>query len=218
MAILRLIFFGPPGVGKGTQAKLLSREFSIPHISTGDMLRNAVARGTELGKKAKSIMETGGLVPDDVITGIVKDELSLPGASKGFILDGFPRTVPQAEALARLFGELGIDGFRVINFRVDEAEITRRLSSRLVCEKDGAIFSTLTDGVQRGGKCPKCGGKLIQREDDKEETILRRLSVYESTTRQLIDFYKSKPGVVVDIDAIGTIEEVHREIKRLVET
>ena len=212
---MRLIFFGPPGVGKGTQAKLLSGILGIPHISTGDMLRNAVAKGTELGNKARSIMESGGLVPDDLMVGIVRDEISGPGARNGFILDGFPRTLAQAKALSALFRELGVEDFKVINFVVDDEEVVKRLSGRLVCSQDGAIFNGLLDGLKVGQRCPRCGGTLIQREDDREETVRKRLSVYHNTTKPLIEYYQST-NTVVHLNGVGRIEDVLDELKQLV--
>jgi adenylate kinase len=207
--------FGPPGVGKGTQAKLLAEEFGIPHISTGDMLRVAVAEGTELGKKAKAIMDEGRLVPDDVMIGIVHDVLTSPRVAKGFILDGFPRTVDQAIALANLFDEIGITSYKVINFKVNDAEVIRRLSARLMCTNDGKIFNKLTDGVSTNSTCPACGGKLIHRDDDKTATVRKRLSVYHSSTKPVFDFYKQR-GVIVDVDGMAAIESVYGEIKALV--
>jgi adenylate kinase len=212
---MRLIFFGPPGVGKGTQAKLLSGILGIPHISTGDMLRNAVSKGTELGKQARSIMEAGGLVPDDLMIGIVREEISGSGAREGFILDGFPRTLAQAKALSSLFGELGITDFKVINFVVDDDEVVRRLSSRLVCSQDGAIFNGLMDGLKAGQRCPRCGGELMQREDDREDTVRRRLSVYHHTTKPLIEYYQ-KTNSVVHLNGVGRIEDVLDELRQLV--
>lgn len=212
---MRLIMFGPPGVGKGTQAKLLAEEFGIPHISTGDMLRAAVAEGTELGKKAKAIMDDGRLVPDDVMIGIVREALTAPRVAKGFILDGFPRTLDQARALADLFEEIGIKNYKVINFDVKDEELIRRLSARLMCINDGRIFSTLTDGVTANSKCPVCGGKLIQRDDDKPATVRKRLSVYHSATKPVLDFYVER-GVIIDVDGVAAIEQVNREIKTLV--
>jgi adenylate kinase len=207
--------FGPPGVGKGTQAKLLSEAFGVPHISTGDMLRAAVTEGTKLGKKAKTIMDAGHLVPDDIMIGIVREVLSSSKVKNGFILDGFPRTVEQANALATLFEELNIKNYKVINFSVNEAEIIRRLGSRLMCVNDGKIFNKLTDGVTTETPCPACGGKLIERKDDTEETVRKRLNIYHSTTAPIIDFYK-KRGVIVQIDGMSSIELVHEEIKELV--
>jgi len=212
---MRLLFFGPPGVGKGTQAKLLSGILGIPHISTGDMLRNAVAKGTELGRKAKSIMDSGGLVRDDLMVGIVRDEISGAGARDGFILDGFPRTLAQAKTLTALFDDLGIDDFKVINFVVDDEEVVRRLSSRLVCPQDGAIFNGLMDGLSAGQRCPRCGGTLMQREDDREETVRKRLHVYHNTTKPLIEYYQDA-GVVVRLNGVGRIEDVLVELKQLV--
>jgi len=212
---MRLIFFGPPGVGKGTQAKLVSDQLGIPHVSTGDMLRTAVTNGTVLGQKAKSIMDSGGLVPDDVMVGIVRDELVSPRAMRGFILDGFPRTLSQAKALTAIFRELGIKEFTVVNFKVKEEEIVRRLSLRLVCEKDGSIYNAETNGLRQGNVCPTCGGRLIQRGDDNEETIRKRLNVYHVTTEPLLEYYRQN-AVVVDLDGLGSIEEVNREIKQLI--
>ena len=212
---MRLLMFGPPGVGKGTQAKLLSEEFGVPHISTGDMLRAAVTEGTPLGIKAKSLMDAGRLVPDDVMIAIVREVLSSSDAKNGFVLDGFPRTVDQAHALVTLFEELGIKNYKVINFLFNDKEIIRRLSSRLMCVNDGKIFNKLTDGVTLQTPCPACGGKLIVRDDDTEETVVRRLRIYHSTTAPIIDFYE-KRGVVVQVDGMASVETVYDEIKQLV--
>ena len=211
---MRLILFGPPGVGKGTQAKLLAEEFGVPHISTGDLLRAAVTQGSELGKKAKAIMDAGQLVPDDVMIGIVREVISSPPMAAGFILDGFPRTVAQAQALATLFDELHIKNYKVIDFCVNDAEIIRRLSARVMCVKDGKIFNKLTDGVTLDTPCPECGGQLIQRNDDAEETVRKRLEIYHSTTAAVIDFYL-KRGVAVQIDGMASIETVNQEIKQI---
>ncbi|MGA9120623.1 MAG: adenylate kinase [Bacteroidota bacterium] len=211
---MRILFFGPPGVGKGTQAKLISDEFGIPHISTGDLLRTAVTKGTPLGLKAKAIMNQGQLVPDDVMIGIVREALSSDSTASGFLLDGFPRTLPQAEALAQIFGELGINDYRVLEIQVDDNEIVRRLGGRVVCAQDGSIFSTLTDNVTPGTPCPKCGGRLFQRKDDQEDTVRERLRVYHETTKPVIEFYK-KRGKAILVDGMGTIEEVNTHIKNL---
>ncbi|HXG00951.1 MAG TPA: adenylate kinase [Bacteroidota bacterium] len=211
---MRIILFGPPGVGKGTQAKLLAGEFHIPHISTGDMLRTAVAEGTELGRKAKAIMDAGQLVPDDIMIGIVREVLTSPRVNDGFILDGFPRTRQQAAALAALFDELGIKDYVVINLSVEDGEIIRRLGSRVMCVNDGRIYSTLTDGVSLDSPCPACGGRLVQRDDDKEETVRKRLAVYHSTTKPVLEFYQ-KLGVVRQVDGVASIEDVNRDIKRI---
>lgn len=212
---MRLILFGPPGVGKGTQAKLLAQEFHIPHISTGDMLRSAVAEGTDIGRKAKAIMDAGQLVPDDVMIGIVRNVLSSPNVKDGFILDGFPRTLQQATALSSLFEELHITDYKVINFRANDAEIIRRLGSRVMCVNDGKIYSTLTDGVSLNSPCPACGGRLIQRDDDAEETVRKRLAVYHSTTKPVLDFYRSR-GVVFEVDGMAPIETVYQSITKIV--
>jgi adenylate kinase len=211
---MRLIFFGPPGVGKGTQAKLLAEEFQIPHISTGDMLRTAVATGTDLGKKAKAIMDAGQLVPDDVMIGIVREVLSGPLTSRGFILDGFPRTLAQAKALADILRDLRIADAKVINFDLDEDEIVHRISNRLICSKDGRIFNRDMDGLSPGSPCPSCGGMLYQREDDKENTVRKRLRVYYTTTAPVMEYYKTN-GAVLDIDGNSPIELVNRKIKSM---
>jgi adenylate kinase len=211
---MRLILFGPPGVGKGTQAKLLAEEFSIKHISTGDMLRAAATRGTELGKRAKAVMDAGQLVPDEVMIGIVREVLASSDCANGFILDGFPRTLAQAQALGRIFMELQINDFKVINFEVDDEEIVRRLSNRLVCRNDGKIFSVENDGVSLKTPCPSCGGALYQRDDDKEATVRKRMKIYYASTAPVIEYYKDG-GVVVNIDGTSSIDVVNREIKLL---
>lgn len=211
---MRLILIGPPGVGKGTQAKLLAEEFGINHISTGDVLRTAVVAGSELGKRAKAIMDTGQLVPDDIMIGIVREALASPQNKSGFLLDGFPRTLAQAKALTAIFNELGIHDYKVINFELDDDELVRRLSDRLVCKKDGRIFNTEIDGIALGAPCPVCGGELYQRDDDKEETVRKRLRVYHISTAPVIDYYNAR-GVVLNIDANSSIDVVNREIKLL---
>lgn len=211
---MRLILFGPPGVGKGTQAKLLSSEFGVPHISTGDMLRAAVTENTTLGQKAKAIMDAGQLVPDDVMIGIVRDVLESERVRKGFILDGFPRTLEQAKALSGLFDEIGIGDYRVINLEVDDDEIVHRLSDRLVCSREGTIFNREGDSLSTESPCPNCGGKLFQREDDRAETVRKRLHVYHSTTEPLLHYYQ-QIGEVYNIDGTSSIDIVNREIKLL---
>jgi adenylate kinase len=214
---MRILLFGPPGVGKGTQAKLLSEEYGIPHISTGDMLRAAVTKGTELGKKAKAIMNAGQLVPDDVMIGIVREVLSSPLTAKGFILDGFPRTLAQAKALSLMFKELGINDYKVINLEVDDEEIIRRLGNRLVCPKDGRIFNSEIDDVKKGGVCPVCGTLLVERTDDGEDTVRKRLQVYYKSTAPVIEFYKQS-GLVLSLDGTSSIDVVNRGIKLMVES
>lgn len=211
---MRLILFGPPGGGKGTQAKLLAQDFSVPHISTGDMLRASAAEGTVLGKKAKAIMDAGQLVPDDVMIGIVRDVLGSPRASRGFVLDGFPRTLEQAQALEVIFREMGIGDYRVLNFEVDDEEIIRRLGNRLMCSTEGRIFNRETDGIAAGGRCPNCGGQLVQRDDDRPETVRKRLQVYHAQTAPVIEFYRAA-GLVVTVDGAKPVDGVHREIREL---
>jgi len=209
---MRLILFGPPGVGKGTQAKLLAEEYGVAHISTGDMLRAAASSGSELGRKAKALMDAGQLVPDDVMVGIIREVLSSPRVAKGFILDGYPRTLPQAKALGAIFEELGIGDYKVIELQVAEEEIVRRITSRLTCEKDGRIYNLETDPVAMGGVCPDCGGKLVQRADDRESTVRERLRVYRQNTSPVISYFDER-GVVYEVDGSLSIDIVNREIK-----
>ncbi len=209
---MRLILFGPPGVGKGTQAKLLSARMSIPHVSTGDMLREAVAAGSELGRKATAVMDEGRLVSDDIMIGIIRDVLRSPKCSRGFILDGFPRTVPQAEALSRLLTELSMKLDAVINMDIEQEAVVKRLSSRLTCRSCGKIYNLLIDTLTDPSRCPACGGELYQREDDKPETILRRLNVYAESTRPVRDYYL-RVGILKNVNGIGSIEQVNNAIQ-----
>ncbi|HUI64401.1 MAG TPA: adenylate kinase [Bacteroidota bacterium] len=209
---MRLLLFGPPGVGKGTQAQLLSKEFSVPHVSTGDVLRAAVADGSELGKRAKAVMDSGNLVTDEIMIGIVREVLASPKTAQGFILDGFPRTLAQAIALSHIFEELDIRDFKVIDLKADDEEIVQRLSNRLVCPKDGRIYNKLTDGLAAGDPCPVCQTPLVQRNDDKEQTVRERLRVYHSTTEPIIHYYANS-GVVLSVEATGSVDVVNREIK-----
>jgi adenylate kinase len=213
---MRVLLFGPPGVGKGTQAKLLSEELGVPHISTGDMLRAAAAGGTDLGKQAKAIMDNGKLVPDDIMIAIVRDVLASERAAGGFILDGFPRTLPQAKTLSRIFEDLNIREFKVVNISVDDEEVIRRLSHRLVCPKDGHVFNAETDGLSRKDPCPLCGTPLTQRDDDREQTVRERLKVYHSTTEPIIHYYRAD-GLVLSVDGTGSIDVVNRKIKLMLQ-
>jgi len=187
---LNLIMLGPPGAGKGTQAERFARERTIPKISTGDMLREAVKAGTEIGLRAKAIMDRGELVSDEVIIGVVRERLAKPDAAGGFILDGFPRTVAQAAALDGLMN--GHDPLIVVDIAVPEAELVRRLSSRRVCENCGANAEVDSD-VDGAGRCLRCGGRLKQRDDDKESVILERLKIYRRDTEPLVDYYRTRP-------------------------
>ncbi len=213
---MNLIMLGPPGAGKGTQAKMLVERFGIPQISTGDMLRAAVAEGTELGRKAKEYMDKGQLVPDEVVIGIVRERLSKEDCKKGFILDGFPRTVPQAEALDGILEEMGRKIDYVINIVVPDEEILKRLTGRRTCRKCGAMYHVVYNPPKKEGVCDKCGGELYQRDDDKEETIRNRLKVYAEQTAPLVDYYRKK-GVLVDIDGTKGIKEIFEDILKVLE-
>jgi len=211
MFSMNLILLGPPGAGKGTQAKIIMDKYGIPQISTGDMLREAVAKGTELGKKAKEYMTQGKLVPDEIVIGIVKERLKQKDCEKGFILDGFPRTLAQAEALDRIMGEMGKKIDAVINVNVPEEEVVRRIAYRRTCRNCGAIYHLIYNPPKKPGICDKCGGELYQREDDKEETVRERYRVYKKNTEPLIEYYKKK-GILFDVDGTKDIEGVKREI------
>ncbi|MDL1971787.1 MAG: adenylate kinase [Deltaproteobacteria bacterium] len=211
-----LIFLGPPGAGKGTQAKMLVERYGIPQVSTGDILRAAVAEGTELGKKAKEYMEAGKLVPDEVVIGIIEERLKQSDCEKGFILDGFPRTVPQAEALDKVLEKMGRKIDHVLTLDVPEEELIRRLTGRRTCKKCGAMYHIIFNPPKVEGVCDKCGGELYQRPDDNEETVRSRLSVYEQQTSPLIDFYEKK-GLVRKIDGRGEIKEIFDQIVKILE-
>jgi adenylate kinase len=210
---MRLILLGPPGVGKGTQAKLLSQHYDIPQISTGDLLREAVSEGTELGKQAKKYMDQGDLVPDDVILGMVEETLQSDKCSDGFILDGFPRTVPQAEGLTAILKKLGLQLDGVVSLEVDDQVVIDRLSVRRTCVNCGAIYNVKTNPPEEEGVCDKCGGELILRDDDQPETIKNRLDVYKKQTEPLVDYYDNK-GLLVSIDGSKGIDEIQNEIKQ----
>jgi adenylate kinase len=212
---MRLIIFGAPGVGKGTQAKILSSKLNIPHISTGDILREAVKNKTQLGIKAQEIMNKGELVPDEIMIGIIRDTLSKPELSKGFLLDGFPRTLKQAEALDSLMKELKIKDFLVISLSADDEELVKRLSSRRACKSCQTIFSL--EEIKGKDKCPKCGaeGSFYQRNDDKEDVIRNRLKVYKSNTRPVLDHYE-KQKKVIEVNGIGSVVEVNKNIMKAI--
>jgi adenylate kinase len=188
---LNMVMLGPPGAGKGTQAKTFAAAKGIPHISTGDMLREAVAAGTEIGLKAKAVMEKGQLVSDEIIVGVVRERLAKPDAAAGFLLDGFPRTVPQAEALDGLMA--GRDPLVVVDIAVADEELIRRLTSRRVCSQCGANAAVPAPGQAVPTTCGKCGGALTQRADDREDVIRERLRVYARDTRPLLDYYRDRP-------------------------
>ena len=208
---MRLLLFGAPGVGKGTQAKLLSSKFNIPHISTGDILREAVKNQTELGKKAEEIMNHGDLVPDDIMIGIIRDRLKQIDCKNGFILDGFPRTTKQAIELDRLLDELNINDIKLIHIYANQEEIVKRLSNRRACRECGKIF-TLSE-IEDKDECPNCGSKnsFYLREDDKEEVIRKRLDVFRKTTEPVLTYYE-KQGKVISVNGFGDIEEVNEKL------
>ena len=213
---MRLILLGPPGVGKGTQAKLLSTVLKIPHISTGDILRESVAAGAELGQKAKVLIDAGQLVPDDIMVGIIRDVLGTERCAAGFILDGFPRTVPQAVALTGILDELNLSIDAVINMEVDGEEVVRRLGKRLTCKTCGRIYNIATNRLADRKKCPNCGGELVQREDDKPQTIRKRLRIYTKSTAPVKDYY-AKIGLIESVSARGSIDEVKASILALLD-
>lgn len=212
--MMGIILLGPPGAGKGTQAKKLTGEFSIPQISTGDMLREAVKNGTELGKKAKSFMDAGGLVPDEVVIGIVKERLAAGDCAKGFILDGFPRTIPQAQALDRVTKELGKEIRFVLSLEVDQNELMERLCGRRTCTGCGAMFHVKFNPPKKAGTCDKCGTALIQRDDDREETITARLANYNKATAPLLDYYRNT-GKIRTVMASGGIDAIYASIVKI---
>ncbi|WP_457591769.1 adenylate kinase [Geoglobus sp.] len=213
---MNLILLGPPGAGKGTQAKRIVEKYGIPQISTGDMFREAVAKGTELGKKAKEYMDRGELVPDEIVIGIVRERLSQPDCEKGFILDGFPRTIAQAEALDEMLDDMGRKIDAVINIVVPDEEIMKRIVYRRVCKECGAVYNLIYSPPKQDGVCDKCGGELYQRDDDKEETVRERLRVYKEQTEPLINYYSQKE-VIHDIDGTKDIEEVWKQIENVLE-
>jgi adenylate kinase len=211
-----IILLGAPGSGKGTQAKKLTESFSIPQISTGDMLREAVRNDTEMGRQAKTFMDQGGLVPDEVVIGIVKERLQAKDCEKGFILDGFPRTIAQAEALDRVVKELGKGITSVLSLEVDEAEIMERLSGRRTCAGCGAMYHVTFNPPKIEGRCDECVGTLLQRDDDKEETIRTRLVNYKKSTEPLIEYYR-RSGKVHAVKASGNIDTIFANISKLLQ-
>jgi adenylate kinase len=202
-----LILLGPPGAGKGTQAKLLSREFGIPHISTGDMFRDHRARGTELGEKVRAILDSGGLVTDDITNAMVKDRLARPDTRQGFILDGYPRTTAQADFLQRLLLSMGQKIDRVLSYEVAEELVVERISGRRSCPGCGTVYHVSANPPRRAGLCDKDGDALVQREDDKPEKVKRRMQEYADNTWPLKRYY-SERGLVSEIESVGTPEGI----------
>jgi adenylate kinase len=212
---MRLVFFGAPGVGKGTQAQRLAVQERIPQVSTGEILRESVKQGTPLGLQAKGFMESGKLVPDDVVIGLAREKLTRPECSRGYILDGFPRTVAQAEALDRMFLETGNPGLdHVVSFDVPNAEIIKRLSGRRSCPSCQTVYHIEHDPPKKEGRCDKCGGALVQRADDKPETVDARLKVFDQQTSPLVEYYQ-KRGLLRRVDSTGDINEVYRRLRKV---
>jgi len=204
---VRLVLVGPPGAGKGTQAQFIASHLSIPKISTGDIFRHNVSTGTELGQQAKAFMDRGDLVPDEVTIGMVTARVQEPDAQAGFLLDGFPRNVPQAEVLRKLLAEWDTRLDVVLELVVDDDEVVRRLSGRRTCRHCGRIWHVLFEPPSRPDICDDCGGELFQRDDDSEQTIRHRLDVYAEQTQPLIAFY-ADDGILLGIDATGPVEEI----------
>ncbi|MGW0613060.1 adenylate kinase [Streptomyces sp. NPDC002788] len=205
---MRIVLVGPPGAGKGTQAAFLAQNLSIPHISTGDLFRANISQQTELGKLAKSYIDAGNLVPDEVTIAMAKDRMEQPDAENGFLLDGFPRNVSQAEALDELLETESMQLDAVLDLEVPEDEVVKRIAGRRVCRNESAhVFHVTYKPPAKEGVCDVCGGELYQRGDDSEETVRKRLEVYHTQTEPIIDYYKAQ-GLVVTISALGKVEEV----------
>ena len=211
---MNLVLLGPPGAGKGTQAKMLINAYGIPQISTGDMLREAVKNKTPLGLEAKKAMDAGQLVTDEVVIGLVRERLAKPDCENGFMLDGFPRTVPQAEELEKVLADLGKSLDHVISIEVPNEELMGRLTGRRTCKACGQGFHVMFDPPKEKGKCDKCGGELFQRDDDNEETVGNRLKVYDDSTKPLIDFYQGK-GLLRPINGVGKISDILARVKKV---
>jgi adenylate kinase len=212
---MRIVLLGAPGSGKGTQSQLLVKAYGIPQISTGDLLREAVSKRTELGLKAKSAMHAGKLVDDATVLGMIRERLSRPDAAKGFILDGFPRNIPQAEALEKMLKELGTPLDSVVLLNLDMGKLFKRLTGRRICEGCGRVFNIYTSPEGAAAHCDKCGDthRLIQRPDDKEEVIGKRLDVYDAQTKPLIKHY-TQGGLLRVVDADADVDTVFANIQR----
>jgi adenylate kinase len=204
---MNVVLFGPPGAGKGTQAKELTKKYNIPHISTGDILRANVRDGTELGKEAKGYMDRGELVPDTVLIGLIRNRLNEADCVDGYLLDGYPRTIPQADALDGILREIGKPLEVVINIDVSDDNLVERLSGRRTCPNCGESYHVVFNPPEKQGICNVCGFQLYQRDDDREEVIRQRLTVYNQKTKPLIDYY-GEAGILVNIDGSGNVDEV----------
>lgn len=207
----RVVLLGPPGAGKGTQAKLLQEEFAACQISTGDILRKAVADQTPLGKEAAGYLNSGALVPDTVIINLVAERLKQKDCEPGFILDGFPRTIPQAKSLDEILQRMGLSLNRVLSVRVPKEVIIERLSGRRTCRNCGALAHVMFTPPKKAGVCDRCGGELYQREDDREETIANRLAVYDNQTAPLADYYRQR-GLLSEVDGVGEISQIRDRV------
>ena len=208
---MKIVLLGPPGAGKGTQADVLVKKLLVPHISTGDMFRAAISNGTELGKEAKSYMDKGQLVPDVVTVGIIRDRISMSDCREGFLLDGFPRTLPQAEALDSLLADMSTSLDAVLNISVPLDRLIDRLTGRRMCRNCGTIYHLLYNAPEVENVCDACGGELYQRDDDKEATVKNRLEVYEEQTAPLISYYEKK-GILHTINGDLPINEVTAQL------
>jgi adenylate kinase len=211
-----LIFLGPPGAGKGTQAKLVAQERGLPHLSTGDMFRDAIRRGTPLGKRVQPIMASGSLVPDELVIGMVEERLSQPDCANGFVFDGFPRTLPQAEQLDALLEAKGFGKPLVVDFCVSPDKLLRRLAGRWTCSVGGEIYNEFDAPPKVQGICDRDGGKLVQRPDDRPEVVKERLAAYDRQTKPLTEYYQRR-GVLVMIDAARSVEEVGRALNEILQ-
>lgn len=211
---MRAVMFGPPGVGKGTQGSRLAREMGIPHLAMGDILRAAVAAGTPLGRKAKQYMDTGKLVPDGVVVGLIEERITTPEAARGFILDGFPRNLAQAEALDAMLARHGLELDRVIFMEASEAKLIERLAGRLLCRACGSVFNRHYSPPREEGRCDRCGGELYQRDDDREAVIAERLAVYRHQTQPLLNYYGAHPGFR-RVDGDGDVEAVYAQLQQV---
>ncbi len=217
MALKRaLIFLGPPGAGKGTQAKRIAQAYHVPHLSTGDMLRDAIARGTELGRLAKPVMDRGDLVPDDLVMAMVEERLAAPDCAGGCVFDGFPRTLPQAEGLEAVLERLGFGKPLVVDFHVNEETLLRRLAGRWTCSVGGEIYNVYDAPPKVPGICDRDGGKLIQRSDDRPEVVKERFRAYERQTKPLAEYYR-RQGVLEVVDASASMDQVNRALAAILE-
>jgi adenylate kinase len=215
-ALRAVIFLGPPGAGKGTQAKRIASRCGVPHLSTGDMFRDHVSRGTALGQRAKPIMERGELVPDEIVLGMVEDRLSQAGTARGFVLDGFPRTLAQAEKLDAILERSSFGQPVVILFSVDPALLLRRLTGRRTCKAGGEIYNVYEQPPKTEGRCDVDGGELVQRPDDRPEVVRERLAVYERQTKPLVEYYRRR-GVLAEVDGGADVESVNKALVKILE-